>query len=338
MTTSALPVFRLARFLFRLTAGLLLALAAGHAMAGSYPERPGGKDHPLVSRFQGSVLYNYGTIAFDRVEVPAADGKKDVVEGRVSNYFYVAPKDRGDYEVWRSYRAALEGAGFRILTACEEAKQCLKEGLGRHAQDWTNRPTTFAGGYSPLSYLSASDNYPPRFLSARLDRPQGNVTVVLTVLPASSSQKDGGAGAPYFVQVIESQPMEAGNVRVDADALGKGLAAEGRVVLPGLFFDTGRAEIKPASKPQLDEMARLLQRDAALKVFIVGHTDNQGGLEANLALSQRRAEAVAAALARDYHIDPKRLGARGVAGYAPLASNASEAGRARNRRVELVAQ
>jgi OmpA-OmpF porin, OOP family len=116
------------------------------------------------------------------------------------------------------------------------------------------------------------------------------------------------------------------------------LQADGKIALYGLFFDTGKAEVKAESKPQLDEMAKLLQGQPALKVYIVGHTDSQGGLEANLALSQQRAQAVVAALAGAYKVDAKRLQARGVASLAPVASNANDAGRARNRRVELVIQ
>jgi OmpA-OmpF porin, OOP family len=74
------------------------------------------------------------------------------------------------------------------------------------------------------------------------------------------------------------------------------------------------------------------------KVFILGHTDNQGALDANLALSKARAQAVVDALTSSYKIDGKRLSASGVANYAPLASNANETGRARNRRVEMVLQ
>ncbi len=105
-----------------------------------------------------------------------------------------------------------------------------------------------------------------------------------------------------------------------------------------MFFDTGKADIKPESKPQLDEMAKLLDADKSIRVFIVGHTDNQGVYDANVSLSQRRAEAIVAVLVRDYRIDAKRLIAKGVANLAPVASNEADAGRTKNRRVELVRQ
>jgi outer membrane protein OmpA-like peptidoglycan-associated protein len=75
-----------------------------------------------------------------------------------------------------------------------------------------------------------------------------------------------------------------------------------------------------------------------LRVSIVAHTDNQGIYDANVVLSQRRAEAVMNALVTNYKVDPKRLKAYGVASIAPVATNRSEAGRSKNRRIEIVEQ
>jgi OOP family OmpA-OmpF porin len=101
-------------------------------------------------------------------------------------------------------------------------------------------------------------------------------------------------------------------------------------------FDTGKALVKPESKAQLEPMATLLKTHADYNVYIVGHTDNVGAFESNLALSRQRAEAVREALVRDYQIAAARMTPYGVASVAPVASNAQEAGRARNRRIELV--
>ena len=112
----------------------------------------------------------------------------------------------------------------------------------------------------------------------------------------------------------------------------------GKIALYGVQFDTGSAVVKPESKAQLDEMARLLTTNAAAKFFIVGHTDNVGELQANTSLSQRRADSVVASLVQGYKIDARRLVARGVANVSPVSSNELESGRAKNRRVELVLQ
>jgi outer membrane protein OmpA-like peptidoglycan-associated protein len=88
--------------------------------------------------------------------------------------------------------------------------------------------------------------------------------------------------------------------------------------------------------PALDEIAKLLKKEPELKLHVVGHTDNEGGLAFNMNLSKRRAEAVVNALVKNYGITAKRLTANGVAYLAPVAVNTTEEGRARNRRVELV--
>ena len=132
--------------------------------------------------------------------------------------------------------------------------------------------------------------------------------------------------------------MATGQVTVDAKAMAQGLQAEGKMALYGIYFDTGKSELKPESKAQLDEIAKLLQGNTALRVFIVGHTDNQGALDTNLALSRARAQAVVDALVKTYKVDGKRLGAAGLADYSPAASNGADPGRAKNRRVEMVLQ
>jgi outer membrane protein OmpA-like peptidoglycan-associated protein len=110
-------------------------------------------------------------------------------------------------------------------------------------------------------------------------------------------------------------------------------------VVNGILFDTGKAEVKPESAAALNEVVKLLQQDAKLKVYVVGHTDTVGALAANLDLSRRRALAVVQVLtSAPYSVAADRLQAFGAGPYAPLASNDSEEGRTLNRRVELVKQ
>jgi outer membrane protein OmpA-like peptidoglycan-associated protein len=145
-------------------------------------------------------------------------------------------------------------------------------------------------------------------------------------------------GAYVAVDIIEVRPMTQNMVVVSADEMSRTIASSGRVALYGIFFDTNKADIQPESKPALDEIAKLLKQEPALKLHVVGHTDNIGGYDLNLALSKRRADAVAAALAKDYGIAPGRLTPNGVAYLAPVATNTTDEGRAKNRRVELVPQ
>jgi outer membrane protein OmpA-like peptidoglycan-associated protein len=127
-------------------------------------------------------------------------------------------------------------------------------------------------------------------------------------------------------------------VTVNAQALNEDITKTGHAAIYGIYFDTGKAVIKPESQPAMAEIAKMLAATPTLRLHVVGHTDNVGSVASNMALSKQRAEAVVNALVSDHRIAPARLIANGVGPLAPVASNAAEEGRAKNRRVELVAQ
>jgi outer membrane protein OmpA-like peptidoglycan-associated protein len=136
------------------------------------------------------------------------------------------------------------------------------------------------------------------------------------------------------LDLVESATMESG--KVTAAQMQTALGQEGHVALYGIYFDTGKAAMKPESEPTLIEIVALLRAQPALRLYVAGHTDDIGDASANLDLSMRRALAVVTELVGRRGIDGGRLTAAGVGPYAPVAPNATEAGRARNRRVELV--
>lgn len=141
-------------------------------------------------------------------------------------------------------------------------------------------------------------------------------------------------GAQYTMDVIEMAGMEQ-KLEFSADQMAEQLATTGRVVLHGIMFDTGKAEIKPESNALLDEVAKMLKGNEGVKLAIEGHTDNVGQKAANLELSRRRASAVKAALvARS--VAGERLTTEGYGESKAVADNSIEEGRTKNRRVELV--
>jgi OmpA-OmpF porin, OOP family len=140
-----------------------------------------------------------------------------------------------------------------------------------------------------------------------------------------------------YAQLVVAVVGAVENKMVDAGEMAKGLREKGHIALYGIYFDTDKAVIKPESRPTLDEIAKLLRAQPQLNVVIVGHTDSQGTFDYNMDLSRRRADAVAAELAKSYKIANARLKTAGVGFLAPIGSNASDDGRALNRRVELVA-
>ncbi|MBB1060033.1 OmpA family protein [Lysobacter spongiae] len=134
--------------------------------------------------------------------------------------------------------------------------------------------------------------------------------------------------------IVESQPFQATASLIEVDAMKQALDADGRVALQ-VNFATDKADILPESRPQLDQVIALLQDDPALALSIEGHTDDTGGADHNMALSDARANAVVQALV-DAGISRDRLQAEGFGQTRPVADNGSEDGRAQNRRVELV--
>jgi outer membrane protein OmpA-like peptidoglycan-associated protein len=144
-------------------------------------------------------------------------------------------------------------------------------------------------------------------------------------------------GREYHLCIVETEAMHQ-DVVANAAWLHDGLTQNGHVEVPGIFFDFAKSEVKPESEPALGEITKLLRDNAALKVWVVGHTDNVGSAESNLALSSARAAAVVAVLTKKYGISPTRLVAFGAGPFAPVATNSTQNGRAKNRRVELVAQ
>lgn len=128
------------------------------------------------------------------------------------------------------------------------------------------------------------------------------------------------------------------DVVANADAFSSDLKTTGHAAVYGIYFDTGKSDVKPESEPALKEVAKLLSSDAQLRLLVVGHTDSVGQLEGNLKLSQARADAVVKTLTTRHGVAASRLRAHGAGPIAPVATNRTDEGRAKNRRVELVEQ
>lgn len=141
----------------------------------------------------------------------------------------------------------------------------------------------------------------------------------------------------YGLKIVEKQAMTQ-EIVANADVFANDLKSTGHSAIYGIYFDTGKSEIKPESEKAIGEIAKLLKNDASLKVFVVGHTDTVGSVDNNLKLSMDRADAVVQTLVRNHGIAATRLRAYGNGPFAPVASNDTEEGKAKNRRVELVKQ
>lgn len=287
------------------------------------------KDHPLLSRFTGAEIKGYKQSDYDEAELPNAaiankDSKMMTVEGRITRIGYRIDASHSLLEISRNYEQALATGKFQTVFSCK----------GAECGDEFSSIVINSGRVMPPSF-PATFNDRQRAVLAKRNGPDGDTWAFVYLMDDTDSNK-----ANYvYEEIVEPKPMATGQVKVlDAKSMQKALNSDGKVALYGIYFDTDKADVKPESKPELVEMAKLLNDDPKLKVYIVGHTDNQGQLAHNLDLAQHRADAVAKALAADYKVPAARMTAKSVASLAPVASNADDAGRAKNRRVELVVQ
>lgn len=326
-----------------LALGTLASLVAFAA-----PDVPGSSDHPLVTRFPGSRLIGFLQRDWDSASFPLSAEvdtssqrlKKAVdVEGRLTRLYYLSPVAKTPLEVYRSYQQAFAKAGLKVLFSCETNCGQLffhwRFGKLRSDTRWVKDSLYAADGGGSRWNIEDAIAEDGRGTYGTLTR--GATTLHVFFYTSIAGYAPTNAAATV-IEIVEPKAMQADQVKVDAEAMAKGLAAEGKVVLGGVYFDTGKATLKAESDPQLQEMAKLLQAQPTLQVFIVGHTDNQGGFDANLLLSKQRAESVRDALVARFKADPRRITPYGVASVSPVASNSGEAGRALNRRVELVAR
>jgi OmpA-OmpF porin, OOP family len=298
-----------------------LALVAGPLSLGAQ----GQKDHPLVSRFQGSEVQDYKHSEFDEFSLPLgpttdkdAYTKAQRIEGKVTRFKYSMPAGRSALEVSRSYQNALTAAGFQMLFTCA-GKECFSD---KFNHGYTN---------STSGIWCTNCEEPMRYLAAKLSRPSGDAYVALVV------EKDKYEGGTWLT-IVEPKPIGTGLVTVNAAALANDITTAGHAAVYGILFDTGKATLKPESDPTLAEIGKLLDAHKELKLHVIGHTDNVGAVAANMALSKQRADAVVAALVAKYRVAAARLQAAGVGPLSPVATNRTDEGRAKNRRVELVEQ
>jgi outer membrane protein OmpA-like peptidoglycan-associated protein len=304
--------------------GVLLAF--GTSLCGSLGAQAqrgdvaGSKDFPGIGRFRGSVITGYQVKDFDATRLQAAaftDGRpadQRRLEGRITRIAYRTAPGPSILEVAQNFETQLAKAGFQTLLACDT------DACG-------GIPFTEAIDVLPVPQMW-TDGFNYRYYAGR--RNDGGRDTYATVLVSSNNDQ-------IYAQLVVAQLGAVENKMIDAAAMAKGLGEKGHIALYGIYFDTDKAVLRPESRPTLEEIAKLLRAQPKLQVFIVGHTDSQGAFDHNMDLSRRRAEAIAAELVKSHGIAQGRLRTAGVGFLAPVGPNATEDGRALNRRVELVA-
>jgi outer membrane protein OmpA-like peptidoglycan-associated protein len=353
----------------RLTSFAAAFVFAGLAMAAPTPmlesDIAGSSDLDWLKRYEGSVIAWFKQEEFGEFDFPAGELKPQpgqdsannslrvpeqtiTLRGKLTRFIYVLPEGRSPLEAVAGYQEELSGKDGETLYECKE----------RGCGGAVGRSITSGGGEQGLqNYLIAREEVPEQLFSIgwcamqnslngqryALVRADTGTAGVHVGIYAAVVEASGDCGAlnkrtVAIVTVLEDKPREQRMETVSAEQMNGDIMQGGRAVLYGIYFDTDKATLKPESKPQMDEIAAFLKANEGQEFLVVGHTDNQGQLPYNQDLSQRRAAAVTAALTKEYGIPAKQLTPLGVGMAAPVAPNTDETGRAKNRRVEIVAR
>ncbi len=309
------------------------------------PTLASAQDHPLIGHLEGASPAGFSVSEFDETNIiigliayqmpftQRGEGWK-TVEGKVYHIYHRLPDGLTNLAAQRSYEKHLKSKGFNIAFTCNtEAGTCFTNGRGE--------PGLALGlaldGTVDMPRLETPDlirnlfyKGTGRYLLATMDRPEGTMYV-------SAAFSDSEATGRFVIaKIIETGELQhTGFALTKASDLESKLNAEGKVDIYGIQFDFDRADIKPESRPQLEAISTVLTENPELRLNVIGHTDNQGSEAYNANLSERRAKAVVSALVADFGIDAARLAPVGKGFSAPLASNDTDEGRAKNRRVEL---
>jgi OOP family OmpA-OmpF porin len=331
-------------------------------------DEAGTADPAGLGRYEGAFIVEQQAKAYDEITLPLAaltpdpdDARRDdmnnrlmqttsslTLEGKLTRTVYVLPAGRSALEVLRNYQQAIPEKGGQSLYECK-AEAC--------GGDVTSGATHGGGEQGLLNYLFPKSAVSEKSFSNAacavdmnladlrygVAKFSANGTDTHVAVLAYSAKDDLYCKAlnertVAIVVTLEAKAREQKMVTIRASELGQSIASSGKVAIYGIYFDVDKADLKPESKSQLDEIGALLRADMALKLVVAGHTDNQGGVSHNMELSKKRADAVVAALVSGYGVAPDRLAAQGMGSAAPVASNGDETGRAKNRRVELVKQ
>ena len=281
--------------------GLILVFCVGHAFAQSPKDNPKCEANPVFNRFAGEVIGGCERARFKELDLYRLKKTNDPKSGAE------AFKVEGEYWYYfndiESDAKGLHPGNLEVVRNFENAVQQAKGEV-----------------------LSVSNKKVYYRLRKGNDEFWGE---------AGCGRGGADSCSAIMHKIIRVAGMEQ-SVVVSSEQIAKAMGAEGKVVFYGIYFDTDKATLKAESTPTLAEMAKWLKTNASANVFIVGHTDMQGAIERNQKLSRDRSASVITALTKDHDIKADRMAAEGVGPLAPVANNSAEAGRAKNRRVEMV--
>ncbi|GLT08902.1 OmpA family protein [Sulfitobacter sp. G21635-S1] len=225
----------------------------------------------------------------------------------------------------RPLRRQLVDAGYEILL------DCASQTCGGF--DFRFATETLPG---PNMYVNIRAYHFITAVRPSVAAPQEVLTILASTAANSAYLQIIRAGEVSDDEVVTDAPVPIAPAAQVENDLGNRLIQQGHAVLRDLEFATGASDLNDGSYASLQTLAEVLEARPELRIALVGHTDSVGGLDGNIALSQRRAQSVRRRMIDSYGIDGARMEAEGMGYLAPIASNLEETGREENRRVEVI--
>ena len=287
----------------------------------------------IISLYEGSDVIYDDQIGFEEYPLVVGDTEVRVIEGELRRKWISAPENRSPYEIITNYKNAISGSGGEIIYFTRDprkveidgkklpghfSRQRRERGLATRVFSYTQFPTTMT-----------------EYLVAGIKTAEADYYIVIAAGTGHSAARQQNR-TYYELITLKTEPMDMGMVTLDA--INEGLAARGGVAIYDIYFDSGESEIKEGSAAALEIIADYLKSNPNKKFLVVGHTDSVGSFTSNLQLATARAEAVKNELVSVHGVNVAQLTPYGVGPASPIVSNQTSAGRARNRRVELVEQ
>jgi outer membrane protein OmpA-like peptidoglycan-associated protein len=236
--------------------------------------------------------------------------------------------------------AANAALAMRLASTQTEAERAIADAREDIEKARANQPDSGLEAEFEKRLAAVRTEAAERFMTARneadrqITSAQADAAQCRAELEKAGAAPTEPAPSPTCPPAAAAEPASP-NAVVPAAEIAQQLAAGGRIALY-VPFDTGSAVVKPNAFPSIEPIASALRSDPKLKLLLVGHTDSQGDFGFNRTLSENRAKAIVDQLIAKHGIERGRLAYAGVADLAPIASNDTDAGRVRNRRVELV--
>ena len=297
------------------------------------------QDHELLTRYPGSKIIYYFQKDYNELQFAIQAGKPEKepqkwlkVTGHQTAIVYEIPMGKSTVEVMKNYQDAFKANKAEILFECKGG-ECDGTTTWYSAKFFENvygKDNRQSNGETSHYYDFGSYHVAQRYMVGKISTSDKIYYVEIGMTPTYD-----GKPVKVSVEVIEQDVMQSGLITINANVIKEALEKEGKLILNGILFDTGKTDLKPSSLDVIKLVGDYLNENPKVQLYIVGHTDDVGNFGDNTLLSEGRAIRVAEAL-QNFGNFQDRITPIGVGPVCPVATNETEDGRTKNRRVEIV--